>query len=664
MNEGNSTASSDDDLSRLLHALPLPVLVVGIQQGWQLHYANDAARRYFRLGSKVESQALLQLISAADRQALEAGMAALAESELAETSVECQGGDGKPPFEALLRRTTWQGQVACQLTLVQLAEESRLGRQPFYKQMFNTNPAIKLLIDPADGRIVDANASAVAFYGYSLDALRQLSITDINCQSFDEVRANMARAESCQQLFFEFRHRLASGEIRDVNVYSGPVVLDGREYLHSIIVDVTDEKRYCAKLEGYNELFHNLPVGVYRHTADPKGHFTAANPAMLRIFEADSHQALFTARVSSLYDCPREIEDFLTDLERDGAVIRRPLRLRSLKGRLIHAEVTVHRQTAADGTVDFSGIVEDVTARHAAQVNQDRLTHLLDASPDIVTIADAERRVVYLNKAGRELLGALPEALSDALAAAHPLWARRLIQEQGIPYAIEHGHWYAETAVLGRGGEIPVSQLIVTRRDENGEIESIATIMRDISQAKRYQTELEYHAGHDPLTGAVNRNRFIDLLERERQEARRDGRSVSMVMFDIDHFKRINDTFGHSVGDMVLRKLVRTCSALLREVDVLARWGGEEFMLLLPGTPLAGAVTLTERLRRAVGEEDFAPAASLTSSFSVAELEPDEPDTLCYKRLDEALYRAKAGGRNRVCLAEPPSYNLERRKVQ
>ncbi|WP_111412276.1 diguanylate cyclase [Billgrantia lactosivorans] len=660
MNEGNSTASTDDDLGRLLEALPVPVLVAGAGQQWRLLYANDAARRYLGLGGKAESQPLLPLLDDADRQALET---ALAQPELAEGSVACRGVNGQPPFEALLRGATWQGRAAWQLTLLPLAEGGRSDSEAFYKQMFNTNPAIKLLIDPLDGRIVDANAAAVAFYGYSLAALKGLNISDINCLSPAEVRANMARAEACRQLFFEFRHRLASGEIRDVHVYSGPVILRGREYLHSIIVDVTGEKRYYAQLEQYNDLFHNLPVGIYRHAADPRGHFTAANPAMLRIFEADTRQALCAARVGSLYDCPAEITRFLVDLERDGAVTRRPLRLRTLKGRLIHAEVTTYRQRAADGTVEYSGIVEDVTERYAAQVNQERLTHLLDASPDIVAIADAEHRVVYLNRAGRELLGILPEALSDALAAVHPLWARRLIQEKGIPYANEHGHWYAETAVLGRHGEIPVSQLIVTRRDENGDIESIATIMRDISQAKRYQAELEYHAGHDPLTGAVNRNRFIDLLARERQQARREGRALSLVMFDIDHFKHVNDTFGHSVGDMVLGKLVHTCSALLREVDVLARWGGEEFMLLLPGTTLAGAMTLAERLRRAVEEEDFAPVRGLTSSFGVAELALDEPETHCYKRLDEALYRAKAGGRNRVCLAEPVGDPLEWRRA-
>jgi|GEM_PF-1532479 len=523
----------------------------------------------------------------------------------------------------------------------------------FFEQLFNTNPAIKLLIDPSDGRIVDANASAVRFYGYPADVLKQLKITDINCLDPEVVLANMAKAEACQQLFFEFKHRLANGDVRDVNVYSGPVCLDGREYLHSIIIDVTDEKRYNAQLETYNDLFHNLPVGVYRNSAEPESRFTAANPAMLTIFEAESLQALLSVRPSSLYESADELKSFIADLERDGVVSRRPLRLRTLKGALIHTEVTALRQVAEDGSVDFSGIVEDVTARHAAEVNRDRLTHLLDASPDIVSIADGQGRVVYLNKAGRDLFGTLPDMLADALVSAHPPWVRRLIEEEGIPYAMEHGYWYAETAVLGREGEIPVSQLIVTRRSESGAIDSIATIMRDISQAKQHQAELEYHAGHDPLTGAVNRNRFLDLLARERKRARRSGEPLSLVMFDLDHFKHINDTFGHSVGDMVLKKLVHTCHGLLREVDVLARWGGEEFMLLLPATPLLGAVYLAERLRQAIAEEPFPPVPILTSSFGVAELGPEEAEAHCYKRLDAALYRAKANGRNRVCVAEP-----------
>jgi diguanylate cyclase (GGDEF)-like protein/PAS domain S-box-containing protein len=527
----------------------------------------------------------------------------------------------------------------------------------FFEQLFNTNPAIKLLIDPSDGRIVDANASAVRFYGYPAEVLKQLSVTDINCLDPEVVLANMAKAEACQQLFFEFKHRLANGDVRDVHVYSGPVCLEGREYLHSIIIDVTDEKRYYAQLETYNDLFHNLPVGVYRNSAEPESRFTAANPAMLRIFEAESLEALLGVRPSSLYVCSEELKSFIADLERDGVVSRRPLRLRTLKGTLIYTEVTVLRQVAEDGSVDFSGIVEDVTARHAAEMNRDRLTHLLDASPDIVAIADGQGRVVYLNKAGRDQFGVLPDKLADALVSAHPPWVCHLIEEEGIPYAMEHGYWYAETAVLGRDGEIPVSQLIVTRRNESGEIDSIATIMRDISQTKQHQAELEYHAGHDPLTGAVNRNRFLDLLARERKRAHRSGEPLSLIMFDLDHFKRINDTFGHSVGDMVLKKLVHTCHALLRDVDVLARWGGEEFMVLLPATPLTGAVNLAERLRQAIADEPFTPVPTLTSSFGVAELGEEEAEAQCYKRLDKALYRAKATGRNRVCMAEPATLN-------
>lgn len=360
--------------------------------------------------------------------------------------------------------------------------------------------------------------------------------------------------------------------------------------------------------------------------------------------------------VSRLYVDPEQRRRFSEVLLSEGVVSRRPLKMRSLKGRTLWVEVTAQRRTEPDGSVVFDGVVEDVTARKEAQVINERLIHLLDASPDFVSITDAEQRMVYLNRAGRNLVGELPGDLPEAMAIAHPEWARRLIEREGIPFAHRYGYWYAETALRTAEGELPVSQLIVARRDEHGELDSIATIMRDISETKRYQAKLEYLAGHDPLTGAFNRGRFLALLERERIQARRTGRPLSLVMFDLDHFKRVNDGYGHSVGDDVLRKLVATCRGHQREGDVLARWGGEEFMLMLPDTPLSGAMALAERLRQAIESTSFHPVPRVISSFGVAEVSPDEPEACWMKRLDAALYRAKDEGRNRLCSAEPSPY--------
>ncbi|MGM0783960.1 MAG: diguanylate cyclase [Pseudomonadota bacterium] len=644
--------ASAETFEGLVRELPMPILVA--QPKGRTLFANDAARRLFDLSRESELPSLAALLFDDDLSVLAGLWEALDRTQHSEVR-RCQqiSRAAQSVVELRARRLHWDGEPALQVTLILLSEQGGASHETIYRQMFSTNPAVKLLVDPYNGRIMDANPSAAAFYGYPLEVLKRLHIGDINCLSPAELEQRMEQARACRQLFFEFQHRTASGEVRDVHVYTGPVTVGEREYLHSIIVDVTDEKRYCAQLAVHDELIRNLPVGVYRNTPGPDGRFITANPAMLAIFEAGSLEALCAVPVSELYDSPAERRAFSEAILREGAVERQRLRLRSLKGRRFWAEVTARKQIEVDGRVVFNGIIEDVTARNEARVLKERLTHLLDASPDFVSITDAEQRVVYLNRAARRLVGELPDRLPEALSAAHPEWARRLIADQGIPFAQQHGHWYAETALQLPSGELPVSQLIVSRRDAQGKLDCIATIMRDISQTKRYEAELEYLAGHDPLTGAVNRNRFVSLLERERVSARRQGRSVSLVMFDIDHFKRVNDSHGHGVGDEVLRKLVRISRSLLREMDVLARWGGEEFMLLLSDTAPEGALTLAERLRQAIAAEDFAPVSGVTSSFGVAELLPEELAEDCFKRLDVALYAAKAAGRNRVVVAEP-----------
>lgn len=662
--------AGEADFAVLVAELGLPLLVV-THECRTLLYANRLARRHFEIPDHAWPPDVPQLLGNAGYAELVAALQGGSEERrcLRLTLPPVSSSRAAAPATAApasaehvdvqVTPLTWAGQAAVALLFVVPCKAPAPSCNPLYQQMFSTNPAIKLLVEPHSGRIIDANASAAAFYGYSLDTLKRMNIAEINCLPPSEIQLRMLEARERRQQFFEFRHRTATGGIRDVHVYSGPVTVGDNEYLYSIIVDVTDRVRYYSQLEGYNELFQHLPLGVYRNTIGPRGRFATVNPAMLRLLEADSEAQLLAISIASLFDSAKQRRQLGAALERDGSVTRLPLRLRTLKGRLIHVEMTAHRSRSPDGTVAYNGVVEDVTARNAAQRNQQRLIHLLDASPDFVSITDAAQQVVYLNKAGRAMLRCrdLPAQLADALAQAHPDWARRLIENEGIPHALQHGHWYAETALNGPEGEVPVSQLIIARWDEEGELDCLATIMRDISDTKRYQAELEHLAGHDSLTGAVNRNRFLETLKRERERARRHGGAISLVMFDIDHFKRVNDTHGHSVGDDVLRQLVSLCKGLLREVDVLARWGGEEFMLQLPETALAGAQALAERLRQAIEVSDFAPVERVTCSFGVAELTDQETESACFLRLDAALYQAKASGRNRTCLADdrPPA---------
>jgi diguanylate cyclase (GGDEF)-like protein len=167
--------------------------------------------------------------------------------------------------------------------------------------------------------------------------------------------------------------------------------------------------------------------------------------------------------------------------------------------------------------------------------------------------------------------------------------------------------------------------------------------------------EVSKRARQDALTGLANRRSFDEHLRRLLNEAERFGQPLSLVLADIDHFKRINDTWGHEAGDEVLRRVARALQEGVRQVDVAARYGGEEIALLLPQTSMAGAADLADRLRRAVagrpvkfkGEE-----IAVTLSFGVAAF-PTSVRTRdgLFRAADQALYEAKAGGRNCVKVA-------------
>jgi diguanylate cyclase (GGDEF)-like protein len=160
-------------------------------------------------------------------------------------------------------------------------------------------------------------------------------------------------------------------------------------------------------------------------------------------------------------------------------------------------------------------------------------------------------------------------------------------------------------------------------------------------------------ADHDHLTGARSRRAFFDLAARERSRALRAGSPLSLLLFDVDHFKRINDTHGHATGDRVLADIVERAGAVVRNIDVVARLGGEEFAVLLPDTAEDTALLVAERLRHALDRSFDGSAGDVgyTVSIGVATLGADESIEGMLSRADAALYAAKAGGRNAVVVA-------------
>lgn len=175
-------------------------------------------------------------------------------------------------------------------------------------------------------------------------------------------------------------------------------------------------------------------------------------------------------------------------------------------------------------------------------------------------------------------------------------------------------------------------------------------------------------ADHDHLTGAPSRRAFFALAEREHARAWRKPVPLSLLLFDVDHFKRINDTHGHAVGDRVLVEIVERTGAVLRNRDGCGRLGGEEFAVLLPDTPLETALLVAERLRAALASapQDTPGAGTgiaYTVSIGAATLELGETIASLLSRADTALYAAKSAGRNRVMAAEPGEYGAGRRRA-
>lgn len=165
--------------------------------------------------------------------------------------------------------------------------------------------------------------------------------------------------------------------------------------------------------------------------------------------------------------------------------------------------------------------------------------------------------------------------------------------------------------------------------------------------------KLDFQATTDPLTGIFNRLKFNQELVAEMARSARYKTPLALVMYDIDHFKAVNDTHGHHAGDLVLTGLCRIVAGHLRRIDVLARWGGEEFMILAPNCDAQQAVELAEKLRQLIEEFVFDEIGTVTCSFGVAQFQDGDSTESLTSRVDAAMYAAKQGGRNRVVAHEP-----------
>jgi diguanylate cyclase (GGDEF)-like protein/PAS domain S-box-containing protein len=320
----------------------------------------------------------------------------------------------------------------------------------------------------------------------------------------------------------------------------------------------------------------------------------------------------------------------------------------------------------------FVRTISDVTEQHRAEEvlrdSEARLRQLLALAPTAILVSDArDGRVLFVNQKAAETAGLSVEAFrsrtvfdfylhgEDRIRLQQMLnqhgsvsdFELRLLRASGEPI------WALVSAMLGEFGGRPavIAAIndITARKHMEDELERAREELEAANQQmRRANTELAEAASTDRLTGLANRRRLEDTAEAELSRSRRHRHPLSVVLFDVDWFKSVNDRFGHEVGDAVLREVATRLGGQVRASDLLARWGGEEFLLLAPATGLAEALALAEKMRRLIDGTPFPVAGQLSASFGVAQYNGSEMFSTLVARADRALYRAKDGGRNRV----------------
>lgn len=431
-------------------------------------------------------------------------------------------------------------------------------------------------------------------------------------------------------------------------------------------VDISEQQRLEQALrtseEKLNSILDNMKARVYIKDADYR--YTYGNEELCRILKTDRINLIgkddfelfpletaigFRATDEDVFKTAQKVARLETSVD-PGT--REERFYWSVKVPLMDAEGKVH---------SLLGISSDVTdekrLEQALRRNERKLTTILDNIKAHVYIKDINYVYTYVNADMCSYLGMSPEDVigkTDAEVFGVKAAKRFHMSDQQVFDYKENCTSIEKSKHFNTRETCYFLSVKVPLVNDLGNPYALLGISTDVSEQKRLEKELREMASTDVLTGVNNRRYFLEIFERELMRAQRYRHDLSLIMLDVDHFKSINDEYGHAVGDDALKAMTRICQETMRTTDFLGRLGGEEFAIILPETDNNGAWQIAQRIRQ--NTEDFVlnisdrETINMTASFGVTAMQMnDESAEEMLKRADVALYEAKAKGRNRVC---------------
>ncbi|WMC10682.1 diguanylate cyclase [Oceanimonas pelagia] len=523
-----------------------------------------------------------------------------------------------------------------------------------------------IVITDLDRRMVYVNRAFLSQTGYTRDEVLgqkpgMLSSGRTPAVTYRALWRELRRGQPWEG---EFINRTRAGLERIEKVMITPVRdVDGRVASYfAISQDVTEKHEFQTRLVRYREIVNAADELMALVGANYR--YQQVNRRYLEYHqrerdEIEGHalwqlygEVLFKGQIKPRFDAALKGVPFVYEawMEFSGAGRR-------------YCRVSGHPVAGASGYVESIAVnIADLTERRqseeALRTSEQRFRALSEFSPMGVFETDAHGHNIYSNRYYSDQLGRDPDTLLGAgwTELLHAEDREAVVASWHQAMAGRHREWHAEGRCVSADGAVRWFRFAARRYgDADAADARYIGMAMDITEQVEHQDILERKnrelarlSTTDALTGLVNRGHLEQLLTREIHRYQRYGTGFAVVMLDVDHFKQVNDSCGHAVGDQVLRRLAELMREHTRLSDCPGRWGGEEFLILCPNTDAEGACRLAELLRRRIEQESFPVIGRRTCSFGVTAIGPGDQARELLTRADEALYRAKRGGRNRV----------------